>query len=84
MIIATDGMVTVVDHNNYNLSIDEAAGQLKNKKNVIAVEFPDFGQEYLQSVYQDPVVLNWQDYFEMEKEQIIEDIRIYEQFGIYE
>lgn len=82
--IATDGKVTVVDHTNYNLSMDEAAERLKNKRNVIAVGFPDFSQEYLGSVYQEPVILTWQDYFELEKEQIIEDIRIYEQFGIYE
>jgi hypothetical protein len=82
--IATDGKVTVVDNNNYNLSIDQAAEFLKNKRNVLAVEFPDFSQEHLESVYQEPVVLKWQDYFDLEKEQIIEDIRIYEQFGIYE
>lgn len=81
---ATDGIVTVIDHINYNLTMDEAVERLKRKENVIAVEFPDFSQEHLQSVYQEPVVLTWQDYFELEKEQIIEDIRIYEQFGIYE
>jgi len=82
--IATDGKVTVVDSNNYNLSLDEAAERLKNKGNVIAVGFPNFSQEHLESVYRKPVVLTWQDYFELEKEQIVEDIRIYEQFGIYE
>lgn len=81
---ATDGIVTVVDHTNYNLTMDEAANRLKNKENVIAVECPDFSQEYLESVYKEPVILTWQDYFELEKEQIIEDIRVYEQFGIYE
>jgi hypothetical protein len=80
---ATDGIVTVIDHTNYNLTMNEAAEYLKNKQNVIAVECPDFSQEHLESVYQDPVVLNWQDYFELEKDQIIDDIRIYEQFGIY-
>lgn len=80
---ATDRIVTVIDHTNYNLTMDEAVEHLKNKKNVIAVECPDFSQEHLESVYRDPVVLNWQDYFELEKEQIIDDIRIYEQFGIY-
>lgn len=82
--IATDGKVTVVDNTNYDLSMDEAVERLKNKENVIAVGFPDFSQEHLESVYQEPVLLTWQDYFELEKEQIIEDIRIYEQFGIYE
>lgn len=81
---ATDGIVTVIDHTNYNLTMDEAVEHLKNRQNVIVVECPDFSQEHLESVYQDPVVLNWQDYFELEKEQIIEDIRFYEQFGIYE
>ena len=82
--IATDGQVTVGDNNDYNLSMDEAAERLKNKKNVLAVGFPDFSQEYLESVCQEPVVLKWQDCFDLEKEQIIEDIRIYEQFGFYE
>ncbi len=81
---ATDGIVTVVDHTNYNLTMDEAADRLKNKENVIAVECPDFSQEYFESVYKEPVILTWQDYFELEKEQIIEDIRVYEQFGIDE
>lgn len=82
--IATDGTVTVVDHTNYNLTMEEAAERLKNKENVIAVEYPDFSQENLESVYQDPVVLTWRDYFEMEQGEIIENIRLYEQFGIYE
>lgn len=80
----TDGIVTVIDHTNYNLTMDEAVERLKNKQDVIAVEYPDFSQEHLESVYQDPVVLNWQEYFELETEEIIESIRIYEQFGIYE
>lgn len=81
---ATDGIVTVVDHTNYNLTMDEAAQRLKNKQNVIAVEYPDFSQEHLESVYKVPVVLTWQDYFETENDEIIENIRLYEQFGIYE
>jgi hypothetical protein len=79
----TDGIVTVVDHTNYDLTRKEAAGLLKNKKNVIAVEHPDFSQEHLQSVYQEPVVLTWQDYFELEQDEIIENLRTYEQFGAY-
>jgi hypothetical protein len=81
---ATDGITTVIDNTHYNLSLKEAAKQLKSKRSVMAVECPDYSQEYLESIYQEPVVLNWQDYFDQEDEEIIESIRIYEQFGIYQ
>ncbi len=81
---ATDGITTVIDTNDYNLSLTEAVTHLKSKRPIIAVEYPDYSQEHLASVYQEPVVLNWQDYFDQADEEIIESIRIYEQFGIYE
>lgn len=81
---ATDGITTVIDNNNYNLTLKEAVSQLKSKHPIIAVEYPDYSQEHLESVFQEPVVLNWQDYFDQEDEEIIESLRLYEQFGIYE
>jgi hypothetical protein len=81
---ATDGITTVIDTNDYNLSLKEAVANLKSKRPIIAVEYPDYSQEHLSSVYQEPVVLTWQDYFDQEDEEIIESLRQYEQFGIYE
>jgi hypothetical protein len=45
---------------------------------------PDYGQEHFESTYHEPVVLNWEDYFDQEADEIIESIRMYEQFGIYQ
>jgi hypothetical protein len=81
---ATDGITTVVDHTHYNLNLKEAAKRLKSKRSTVAVKCPDYSQEYLESIYQEPVVLNWQDYFDQDDVEIIESIRMYEQFGIYE
>jgi hypothetical protein len=81
---ATDGITTVIDTNDYNLSLKEAVAHLKSKRPVTAVEYPDYSQDQLSSVYQEPAVLNWQDYFDQDDEEIIENIRVYEQFGIYQ
>lgn len=79
--IVTDGITTVVDHTDYNLTTDQAAARLKNKESVIAVDFPDYGQENLGSVYAWPEILNWPDFYKMELSDIVEAIRGYEQFG---
>ncbi len=81
--IATDGITTVVDHNDYNLTIYEAAEKLMHKEKVIAVEHPDYMQEELCNVYPDQVVLDWKDYEGMEYPEVFESLRTYEQFGIY-
>ncbi len=80
----TDGITTVIDNTNCNLTLEEAVKQLKSKHPIMAVESPDFSQERLESIYQEPAVLNWQDYFDQEAEEIIQSLRVYEQFGIYE
>lgn len=79
--IATDGIVTVVDHTDYNLSLREAAQRLKNKESIIAVEFPDYSQEFLGSVYPEPETLPWQNFYQLEISEIIEAIRSYEKYG---
>ena len=81
---ARNGMTMVVGHTHYDLGLKETTTQLKSKRSIVAVECPDYNQEYLESIYQEPVVLNWQDYFDQEDVEIIESIRMYEQFGIYE
>ena len=79
--IITDGIATVVDHNNYNLTRKEAVDRLKSKQSMIAVEYPDFTQEHIQNMYPEPVILDWHNYFEKSEEELMEELRIYEQFG---
>jgi hypothetical protein len=81
--LATDGNTTVVDHNDYNLTIYEAAEKLMHKEKIIAVEFPDHTQDELEDVYPDPVVLDWKDFQDMDYPQVFEELRSYDQFGIY-
>lgn len=80
---ATDSKTTVVDHNDYNLTIYEAVRKLSNKEKIIAVEFLDFSQEELYDVYPDPVVLDWKDFEGMGEREIFEELRSYEQYGEY-
>src|SRR3569832_1144092 len=80
----TVGITTAIDNTNYGLTQKETVNQLKSKCPIPASEYPDYSQERLESVYAEPVVLNWQDYFDQADEEIKESNRIYEQFGIYE
>ena len=80
---ATNGKTTVVDHNDYNLTIYEATQKLMNKEKIIAVEFPDYSKEELYDVYPDPVVLDWKDYEGMSEHHLFEELRSYEQYGEY-
>lgn len=79
--IATDGKVTIVDHNDYNLTIYQAVDRLMNKKKVIAVEYPDYSQKELYNVYPEPQVLDWMEYEGQSYLEIFEWLRSYEQFG---
>ncbi|MBS1635406.1 MAG: hypothetical protein JST26_05740 [Bacteroidetes bacterium] len=81
--IASDKQTTVVDHNDYDLTIYEAAQKLLDKEKVIAVEYPDYTREHLHEVYPDPVVLDWQDYLGMDVEEVMQEIQQYEHFGTY-
>lgn len=82
--IATDGQTTVVDHNDYNLTIYQAVDRLRNKKKIIAVEFPDYSLDQLYNMYSEPEVLDWKDYEGMSYLEIFEWLRSYEQFGEYQ
>lgn len=82
--IVTDGKMTVADHHDYNLTIYQAVDRLRNKKRIIALEYPDYTQEELYQIYPEPEVLNWQDYQGMSCLEIFEWLRSYEQFGSYE
>lgn len=81
--IVTDGTTTVVDHNDYNLTIYEAADRLMNKEKIIACEHPDYLAEDLGNVYPDPEVLDGRDYANKSRSDIVEELRAYEQFGTY-
>lgn len=78
---ATDGKTTVVDHNDYNLTIYEAVRKLMNKEKIIALEFPDYSKEELFDP--DPVVLDWKDFETMSERGVFEELRSYEQYGEY-
>lgn len=79
--IATDGKVTVVDHNDYNLTIYQTVDRLMSKKKVIAVEYPDYSQVELYNVYSEPQILDWKDYEGKSYLEVFEWLRSYEQFG---
>jgi len=81
--IATDGTTTVVDHNDYNLTIYEAAEKLMSKEKIIACEYPDYLAENIGDVYPDPEVLDGRDYEHKSLSIIIEELRAYAQFGTY-
>lgn len=81
--IVTDGETTVVDHNDYNLTIYQAVDRLRNKKKIIALEYPNYITEDLHNVYPEPEVLHWKDYEGMSYLEIFEWLRSYEQFGDY-
>jgi hypothetical protein len=59
-------------------------GITKVVDNIHYNECPDYSQEHFESTYYESVILNWEDYFDQEAEEIIESIRMYEQFGIYQ
>lgn len=81
MIVIEKGNAVCVDHNDYDLSLTEAAQELFEGRNVIAREFEDYSDE---SELSFPEVDNLiaSDYTGKSIEQIIESIRgCYESFG---
>ena len=83
MFIATDGRVTIVDNNDYNLTPIEAAQCLLNDQPVLAREYPDCSAEELYDMYPGPFLLEPTDFIGMTIEEIAEDIRGYDGFTVY-
>lgn len=81
-IIIEKGNAVSVDHNNYDLSLDQAAVELSKGRNVVAREFEDFSLDDDDCSFPEVDVLEARDYAGMNTEQIIESIRgYYESFG---
>ena len=80
-IIIELGNATMVDHNNYDLSLDEAAKELSGGRDVIALEFTDYSQDESFEFPQTDV-LKAEHYKGKSIDEIIESIRCYyESFG---
>jgi hypothetical protein len=78
IIIETDEAVSV-DWNNYDLSLEAAAKELSEGRDVVAREFQDYGDEYSMPEVD---TLTARDYEGKTIDQIIEMIRgWYESFG---
>jgi hypothetical protein len=78
-IIIQIGSATSVDHNDYDLTLDQAAKELFEGRNVIAREFEDYDDDY-----SFPAVdtLHASNYEGETIEQIVGDLRcFYESFG---
>lgn len=79
--IVTDGKTTMVDTIDYDLTREQAAMLLKNGQRVEAAEFPNFSMEEIYNIYPPNVILKPEEYQGMTMEEIIEDLRSYEQFS---
>jgi hypothetical protein len=84
-IIYSDDNVTIVDGHDYNLSIEEAAEAILNKKSIVCEEFPDYSTDDPFECYgAQPYTLNWYDYQDLTKEEVIGYLRMYMSFAIEE
>lgn len=82
MEIITDGTVTIVDHTDYNLNLDQAADELISGRSVVCKEFPDFGSDDIFECYGAPnYEMNPQEVEGLTRDEIIERLRVYEAFS---
>lgn len=72
-----------IDKADYNFAVKETANLLKRNEQRVAVKCPEFSVEHLESEYQEPLLITWQDYFEKADAESIESIRMQEHFGFY-
>lgn len=78
-VIITNGAATSVDWNEYDLSLEDAAKELHEGRNIIAREFEDFTDDFS---FPEVDELNAVDYSGKSIDEIIECIRgYYESFG---
>jgi len=78
-IIITKGSATMVDHNNYDLTLEQAAMELFYGANVIALEYEDFEDEFS---FPCTDTLKASDFKGLTHDEIIDKIRCYyESFG---
>lgn len=80
--IITDGNRTLVDHTDYNLSIEEAAIKLLTGRNIIAQSFPDYlSGESIEDQYPESEELKAEQFAGQTYEEIVKYLSMYYQFG---